>query len=273
MSVKLMAQVFQTRFDWGKDAPVEPTIKFVMLALADHASDTGEAVYPSVAHLCDKTGLARRSVLNVIKAARARGVLVAIGKRRQVIEYKLSLDQCTTCTSAPDAPVPVHQVHRTSAPRAHVTIIEPSTESPIVPAAPTPEPKPARQPQSNPQSEMIGALMKVTGSTSGGRLARPAADLIRAGKTAADVLAAYSPGGWWYANDWRGKKGQAPTVQQVIDTAGLTAPAAERVPDNMLNRQPVRNKHNADPNEVTPDMTPDEVRVVLRRMNPMMYAQ
>ena len=89
MSIKLMTTVFESRFDWGEGAPSEPTIKLVLLALADHASDTGEAVYPSIAHLCSKTGLSRRAVKNVLSSARDNGVLTAIGRRKQVIEYRM----------------------------------------------------------------------------------------------------------------------------------------------------------------------------------------
>lgn len=68
---------------------------------------------------------------------------------------------------------------------------------------------------------MVGVLMKATGVVSGSRVARPASELIRAGLTPEQILAAYSPGGWWYAHDWRGQKGQRPTPQQIVDTAGL----------------------------------------------------
>ena len=138
MSIKLMSKVFEGRFDWGKGAPAEPTVKLVLLALADHASDTGEAVYPSIAHVCAKTGLMRRSVCSVIAAARKRGILIAIGKRRQVIEYRMQIvetqgpswDQITERTSAPDALVPVHHVHTSGAPDAHVIVNEPPKEPP-----------------------------------------------------------------------------------------------------------------------------------------------
>jgi hypothetical protein len=263
MSVALMSKVFGTRFDWGSEAPAEPTIKLVMLALADHASDTGEAVYPSITHICSKTGLSRRAVINVISAARTKGAIVAIGRRKQVIEYRMVIDQCTTCTSAPGAPVPVHHVHRTSAPRAHVTINEPSSE-PSMGDKPksAPKPKAPSAANSNDQSKMIGSLMRVTGSVTGARVARQASDLIRAGFDPEHIEREYSQGGWWYANDWRGKKGQPPTAEQIIATAGQTKARANG------NRQTGRNKYNADPNEITPDMTEEESTEVWNRMMP-----
>jgi len=129
MSIKLMTTVFESRFDWGEGAPSEPTIKLVLLALADHASDTGEAVYPSIAHLCSKTGLSRRAVKNVLSSARDNGVLTAIGRRKQVIEYRMRVPGHVV-TGAPGALVPGHLVPMTGAPGAHVIINEPSKEPP-----------------------------------------------------------------------------------------------------------------------------------------------
>ncbi|WP_395707026.1 helix-turn-helix domain-containing protein [Casimicrobium huifangae] len=133
MSIKLMSKVFEGRFSF-EGGPSEPTMKLVLLALADHASDTGEAVYPSIAHMCAKTGLSRQSVKNVLAMARKVGILTAIGRRRQVIEYRMRIDvdngpkwnQDTTSTRTPDVPVPGHQVSRTRTPGVHVTINEPS---------------------------------------------------------------------------------------------------------------------------------------------------
>lgn len=133
MSIKLMSKVFEGRFAF-EGGPSEPTMKLVLLALADHASDTGEAVYPSIAHMCAKTGLSRQSVKNVLAMARKVGILTAIGRRRQVIEYRMRIDvdngpkwnQDTTSTRTPDVPVPGHQEARTRTPGVHVTINEPS---------------------------------------------------------------------------------------------------------------------------------------------------
>lgn len=130
MSIKLMTKVFDTDIDWGNGSPSAPTIKLVLLALADHASETGEAVYPSITHICSKTGLSRHAVTDTLAAARKRGVLAAIGKRRQVIEYRLNFDVLTG-TSPLGGRVPVPQGDVTSPPRGHVIINEPSTESPM----------------------------------------------------------------------------------------------------------------------------------------------
>lgn len=134
MSIKLMSKVFDGRFDWGSGAPTEPTIKLVLLALADHASDTGEAVYPSIAHICAKTGLSRHAVKDTLAASRKRGILTAIGRRRQVIEYRMRIDQDPTSTRTPGDPVPGPLGTRTRTPGDHVSINEPSSEPPCADA-------------------------------------------------------------------------------------------------------------------------------------------
>lgn len=133
MSIKLMTKVFDGcfKFDGG---PSEPTMKLVLLALADHASDSGEAVYPSIAHICAKTGLSRNAVKEVLAASRKVGILTAIGRRKQVIEYRMRIetestgprwDQVSESTRPPGDPVPGLQETRTRPPGSHVIINEP----------------------------------------------------------------------------------------------------------------------------------------------------
>jgi len=52
------------------------------------------------------------------------------------------------------------------------------------------------------------------------RVFRRADELIRASTqpTAELILALYGPGGWWYSNDWRGKRGDRPTLENILET-------------------------------------------------------
>jgi hypothetical protein len=47
----------------------------------------------------------------------------------------------------------------------------------------------------------------------GSYIGRTKQALLKMGKTPEDVKAF---GGWWYANDWRGKQGQAPTPNLLV---------------------------------------------------------
>lgn len=67
MSVKMMAAIFESR-------SLGPTKRLVMLALADHADDTGRC-YPSIVRLQDRTGLSERAVRDNIRALEAEGYL------------------------------------------------------------------------------------------------------------------------------------------------------------------------------------------------------
>ena len=68
MSVKIMAAIFESK-------TLGPTERLVMLALADHADDEGRC-YPSIARLCERTGLSERAMQVRIKALSAEGYLV-----------------------------------------------------------------------------------------------------------------------------------------------------------------------------------------------------
>jgi hypothetical protein len=73
------------------------------------------------------------------------------------------------------------------------------------------------------QREMVGAIaqvciMDLKIRRNAGRIARIAKELLKAGYIPEQIVKHYSPGGWWYLNDWRGKKNQPPTPEQLIDT-------------------------------------------------------
>ncbi len=73
--------------------------------------------------------------------------------------------------------------------------------------------------------DLIKALAEVVGYNLGaqsnwGRLGKPAKELLGMSATPELVSEHYGPGGWWYKTDWRGKKGEAPTPNQVIETWG-----------------------------------------------------
>ena len=54
---------------------LDPYERLVMLSLADHADDDGHC-YPSIARLCQRTGMKERGVQTVVKRLAARGLIV-----------------------------------------------------------------------------------------------------------------------------------------------------------------------------------------------------
>lgn len=67
MSIKLMSQV------WERDFPGD--VKLVLLAMADHADDDGDNIFPSVARIAAKCNVSERTVQRHLAKLREQGVL------------------------------------------------------------------------------------------------------------------------------------------------------------------------------------------------------
>jgi hypothetical protein len=119
-----------------------PTERLIMLALADHANDEGRC-YPSIARLCQRTGLSERAIqANVKRLTEAGHIKLAPGGgRAQTNLYLISANPAadaprSRCTPAADAPQTPQQVRQTpqqvrqnpaaDAPEPSITIKEPS---------------------------------------------------------------------------------------------------------------------------------------------------
>jgi hypothetical protein len=131
MSVKLMSVV------WDMD--LQPTKKFVLLALADCANDVGTGCFPSVPTIAKKCSLSIRIVRKCIGELSQEGHISINERSGRSSTY--SIHPGTSCRGAPgagvhlvptppapDAGVPRHVVPGTPARRAPITIIEPSVE-------------------------------------------------------------------------------------------------------------------------------------------------
>lgn len=86
MSVTIMAAVFaanmpELKTDDGKTVP-DSTAKFVLLALADHASEDGENAYIGVKRICQKTNFSSSTVCNALNALRTSGIIELVGKSK-----------------------------------------------------------------------------------------------------------------------------------------------------------------------------------------------
>lgn len=76
----------------------------------------------------------------------------------------------------------------------------------------------------NEQQKMIGVLCQVTHkdvSLNGKRYAKLASELVKNGYSPDEISNWYSSGGWYYKNDWRGKKGQVPNESAIRETVKL----------------------------------------------------
>lgn len=98
MSIKVMTAVFDRYPNGGGEM-------LLALALADHASDDGTRVFPSVKMLSDKTRQSERTVQYQLRRMEEMGWLVVVGNgnggRSMAREYRISLDWIKGAEIAP----------------------------------------------------------------------------------------------------------------------------------------------------------------------------
>ncbi len=74
---------------WAFSQPIPTTARFVLVALADFADDEGRA-WPSVAAICEKTGIKNRAVRYAIESLEAAGLLSRHDSGRRSPGYVLN---------------------------------------------------------------------------------------------------------------------------------------------------------------------------------------
>jgi len=93
MSIIFSANMPELKTDDGKTVP-DSTAKFVLLALADHASEDGENAYIGIRRMCQKTNLSTSTVCNAINALRHNGFITLVGKSsKDTNNYTINLDR------------------------------------------------------------------------------------------------------------------------------------------------------------------------------------
>jgi len=75
------------------DLELEPSLKLVMLAYADHADHDGKNVYPAETSIANKTGLSRRTVVTCTQKLEKMGLLIRDGTwKNNVNKWLIPLD-------------------------------------------------------------------------------------------------------------------------------------------------------------------------------------
>lgn len=98
MSVRVMALVFgyempELKTDDGRVVP-DSTSKWVLISMADHASDDGENAYIGVRRIVKKTQLSTQTVSNAINALRYNGYITYVGKsKKDTNNYTINVDR------------------------------------------------------------------------------------------------------------------------------------------------------------------------------------
>src|SRR5437899_3034472 len=104
MSVKVMALVWDAHQQLKR-----PTATFVMLVLADHASDDGTGIWPSVDRLAPRTRLSTRHVQRTLRCLEGDGLIEKVREAtvRRPREYRISLAALRGDTQSPQGRHPV----------------------------------------------------------------------------------------------------------------------------------------------------------------------
>lgn len=207
MSILLMANVMELDIQSGA--------KFILLVMANFASDEGENVYPSHDTIARLTSMSRRTVVSTVKQLVDDGYVTLDGKKgnRQNI-YSLNVDKimgggaqvCENFTPEVDSCETISHNPLNIKDIKDIKDLKDSTNAKIA--------------QQNPQYEMMKALAdtcKRVLADNKGVISRFSKQLIQLGYTPDDVKF-FS--GWWYKNDWRGRRNQAPTPAQVKELIG-----------------------------------------------------
>jgi hypothetical protein len=113
---------------WAIKLKLPTREKFVLLMLANYASNDKGDCYPSLARLAEDTGMVNNTVIAAIQKLEEMGALTVQRRKMDGVNlpnvYRLNLGWGG---SAPDA-LPVHLAQGGSAPDAHKPIIEPITQ-------------------------------------------------------------------------------------------------------------------------------------------------
>ena len=118
---------------WAIGLKLPSRDKFVLLMLANYASNDAGDCYPSLGRLCEDTSMSRHTVIDAIKALAEAGALQVIRRTQDGVSlpnvYRLNLAfrgsaDAALGGSAADAP-PVHELHGGSAATALKPINEP----------------------------------------------------------------------------------------------------------------------------------------------------
>jgi hypothetical protein len=246
MSIKLMTYVF--------DSDLPTTEKFVLLAMADYASDNGDSIFPSIETLSKKTSLSDRSVQNSIKSLIEKKYLVLLkkgGGRSYTNLYKIRCSKFTLYEKGETGTKKGETGTKKGEPRSpdpSLTIIDPSltNKDPLITeenlsetiyedCTPDDEPindkkKPKPKHDTKNLYSIAEALAEVTGMSLPANKSRIFAEaklIIKDERITPEIIRRdFSRGGAWYRYDWRGKKGQKPILTQIRETI-LTFPCYE----------------------------------------------
>lgn len=212
MSILLMANVMELDISSGA--------KFVLLVMANFASDQGENVYPSHETIARLTSMTRRTVVSTVKQLVDDGYVKLDGKKgnRQNI-YSLNLDKIM------DSGAQVRKIFTPEGARCETVSQNPLSIKELKDLNDLKDLKDSSSEKISPQATQYSMMLALAEASrrvlkdNSPMLGRYAKQLISSKYTPDDVNDFVK---WWYRSDWRGKKGQAPTPAQIKELIGTS---------------------------------------------------
>ncbi len=218
MSIKLMANVMELDIQSGA--------KFVLLVMANFASDEGENVYPSHDTIARLTSMTRRTVVSTVKQLVDDGYVKLDGKKgnRQNV-YSLNVNKISEGALARAAEVckifTPEEVRCETISHNPLSIKELKDIKDIKDLKDLSSEKISQQNTVYELMQALATTCKRVLADNKGVISRYAKELQKLGYSVSDIE---NFAVWWYRNDWRGKRNQAPTpaqVQQLIGSSKL----------------------------------------------------
>ena len=234
MSVKIMGIV------WEADLPQRE--KFVLLAYADHADHDGNNVYPSIGLIAWKTGYEPRSIQRITKVKIDKNILIPSGSSKYgTNKYSIAVDMLPRLS-------PYLGGDKLSGGRyggdilsgvrqGGGDILTPGgdilTPGGDIAVSPDPSFKPSIKPSYRTVEEEYKERLKtalVVGGIEHIQMQdrffscfhinidwdrKDGKNFLKWLKDRPHEQSIESFSSWWYANDWRGKQGQAPSIDQI----------------------------------------------------------
>jgi hypothetical protein len=215
MSIKISSKIWETKVEKGADL-------LVWLALADYANDEGKC-WPSIPTIARRCGYSVRYVTRIIGRLKARGRINLNYRTGHSTMYKVITPEPQFVGSGEQQAMGSNEPQfvgemNPSSPR---TVIEPSLEPSLEPLRMRTQKKRVLSLAQKTKDVIHIAIAEVTKSPLESFNGRGTAQLknMLPNETpegiAAEVRRRFGVGGLWYCNDWRGRKGDPPTIQQV----------------------------------------------------------
>jgi hypothetical protein len=239
MSIKVMTAV------WAKSKQKGSAL-LLLLAIADHADETGKA-YPSVDTLAEKIRMTPRNTQFLLRKLEESGELNIesnAGRHGCNLYRILSMGE----NISPSEGENISPEKITGGVKKLRGGGEKSRTKGVKALSPEPSLEPSKEPLSSEpkqltaQQEYFGAVCKCVGydpkvitKEQTGQVAQTVGVLQDAGYSIDDLRSFWA---WWHKNDWRGQKGQLPTLPQLRSEIGKIRLPVTVTPANGSNGVP-----------------------------------